>query len=94
MLKINKILNYLIVLSILFLIGKSIYDNNIEKQKLNQPKYEFAMSLERLSTLLHIVTIFSDITASRLLLFISIKMIGSSRWNFALTESRVDILIM
>ena len=46
MLKINKILNYLIVLSILFLIGKSIYDNNIEKQKLNQPKYEFAMSLD------------------------------------------------
>lgn len=46
MLKINKILNYLIVLSILFLIGKSIYDNHIEKQKLNQPKYEFVLSLD------------------------------------------------
>ena len=46
MLKINKILNYLIVLSILFLIGKSIYDNHIEKQKLNQSKYEFVLSLD------------------------------------------------
>ena len=50
MLKINKILNYLIVLSILFLIGKGICDNNIEKQKLNQPKYEFAMSLDEART--------------------------------------------
>ena len=46
MLKMNKILNYVIVLSILFLTGKSIYDNHIEKQKLNQPKYEFTLSLD------------------------------------------------
>lgn len=46
MLKMNKILNYVIVLSILFLTGKNIYDNHIEKQKLNQPKYEFTLSLD------------------------------------------------
>lgn len=47
---INKILNYLIIIAILFLIGKNSYDNHIEKQKLSQPKYEFIMSLDEAKT--------------------------------------------
>ena len=47
---INKILNHLIIIAILFLIGKNSYDNHIEKQKLSQPKYEFIMSLDEAKT--------------------------------------------
>ena len=43
---INKILNYLIIIAILFLICKNSYDNHIEKQKLSQPKYDFTLSLD------------------------------------------------
>ena len=42
----NKILNCLIILSILFLIGKNTYNQYIEKQKLSQPKYELTLSLD------------------------------------------------
>ncbi len=43
---INKIINHLIIIAILFLIGKNSYENHIEKQKLSQPKYEFVLSLD------------------------------------------------
>lgn len=42
----NRILNYLIIITILFLIGKSAYNQYIEMQKLSQPKYELTLSLE------------------------------------------------
>jgi hypothetical protein len=42
----NRILNYLIIASILFLIGKSAYNQYVEMQKLSQPKYELTLSLE------------------------------------------------
>ena len=42
----NKILNGLIIVVILFLIGKNTYNQYIEKQKLSQPKYELTLSLE------------------------------------------------
>ena len=43
---ISKILNYLILLAIFFLIGKNVYVNRVERQQLNQPKYEFVLSLD------------------------------------------------
>lgn len=43
---ISKILNCLILLAVFFLIGKNVYEDYIEKQKLNQPKYEFVLSLD------------------------------------------------
>ena len=42
----NRILNYLIIAAILFLIGKSAYNQYVEMQKLSQPKYELTLSLE------------------------------------------------
>lgn len=51
MLKIfNKILNYLIIVTIIFLIGKSTYNQYIERQKLSQPKYELTLSMEDVTT--------------------------------------------
>ena len=47
---ISKILNYLILLSIFFLIGKNIYEKYNERQQLNQPKYEFVLSLDEAIT--------------------------------------------
>ena len=47
---ISKILNYLILLSIFFLIGKNIYEKYNERQQLNQPKYEFVLSLDEART--------------------------------------------
>lgn len=44
--KLNKILNYTIIVAILFLIVKSIYENRQSAKVLQQPKYEFAMSFE------------------------------------------------
>ena len=35
----NRILNYLIIAAILFLIGKTVYNQYVEMQKLSQPKY-------------------------------------------------------
>ena len=43
---ISKILNYLILFAIFFLIGKNIYVNRVERQQLNQPKYDFVLSLD------------------------------------------------
>ena len=43
---INKILNYLIIIAILFFLGRSFYNNYVEKQSLMHPKYEFVMSLD------------------------------------------------
>lgn len=42
----NKILNILIIVAILFLIGKNTYNQYVEKQKHSQPKYELTLSLE------------------------------------------------
>lgn len=42
----NRILNYLIIATILFLIGKTVYNQYVEMQKLSQPKYELTLSLE------------------------------------------------
>ncbi len=42
----NKILNYLIIAAILFLIGKTVFNQYVEMQKLSQPKYELTLSLE------------------------------------------------
>ena len=42
----NRILNYLIIAAILFLIGKTVYNQYVEMQKLSQPKYELTLSLE------------------------------------------------
>lgn len=47
---INKALNILIIIAILFLIGKNSYNKHIEKQRLSQPKYEFVMSLDEAKT--------------------------------------------
>lgn len=46
----NKILNCLIIVTILFLIGKNTYNQYVEKQKLSQPKYELTLSLEDAKT--------------------------------------------
>ena len=42
----NRILNYLIIAAILFLIGKTVYNQYVEMQKLSQPKYELTLSLD------------------------------------------------
>lgn len=42
----NRILNYLIIAAILFLIGKNVYNQYVEMQKLSQPKYELTLSLD------------------------------------------------
>lgn len=43
---INKILNYLIIVAVLFSLIKNNYENYIKKQELTHPKYEFSLSLD------------------------------------------------
>lgn len=44
--KINKLLNVLIILTLFFMIGKSLYVSYQEKQKLQNPKYEMDLTLD------------------------------------------------
>ena len=44
--KINKLFNVLIVLTLFFMIGKSLYVTYQEKQKLQNPKYEMNLTLD------------------------------------------------
>lgn len=37
----NRILNYIVILCLLFMLGKGFYDNAKENENNSQPKYEF-----------------------------------------------------
>lgn len=52
--KLNKVLNALVIISLVFLIGKGIYDIKVEKDSNNDPKYDF------LPTLNDVVSYFPD----------------------------------
>lgn len=43
--KLNKVLNGLVIISLVFLIGKGIYDNKVENDSNNDPKYDFLPTL-------------------------------------------------
>lgn len=42
----NRILNYIVILCLLFTLGKGFYDNKKENENNSQPKYEFSPDLD------------------------------------------------
>ena len=73
---ISKILNYLILLAIIFLIGKNVYENNVARQKLNQPKYEFVLSLDEVRNQFHLADSIAQDGISSYLVFENQDVVG------------------
>lgn len=75
---INKILSCLTIFVIFFLIGKSIFDNNLERQKLSQPKYEFVLSLDEVQQHFTSADSIAQENISSFLIFENQKVIGKA----------------